>query len=41
MAVTLDKKALAPVISAEIRAGQYAHDDIEDALKQLLEQIDG
>ena len=29
------------VISAESRAGQYDHDDIEDALKQLLEQIDG
>jgi hypothetical protein len=28
------------VISAESRAGQYDHDDIEDALKQLLEQID-
>ena len=28
------------VISAESRAGQYDHDDIEDALKKLLEQID-
>jgi hypothetical protein len=29
------------VISAESRAGQYDHDDIEDALKKLLEAIDG
>jgi hypothetical protein len=28
------------VISAESRAGQYDHDDIEDALKKLLQQID-
>lgn len=29
------------VISAESRAGQYGHDDIEDALKKLLARIDG
>ena len=29
------------VISAESRAGQYDHDDIQSALKKLLEQIDG
>ena len=28
------------VISAESRAGQYDHDEIEDALKKLLELID-
>ena len=28
------------VIAAESRAGQYDHDDIEDALKKLLELID-
>ncbi|MCU1447667.1 hypothetical protein [Cryobacterium sp.] len=28
------------VISAESRVGQHDHDDIEDALKKLLEQID-
>jgi hypothetical protein len=28
------------VISAESRAGQYDHDDIEDALTSLLERID-
>jgi hypothetical protein len=28
------------VISAESRAGQYDHDDIEGALKKLLQQID-
>jgi hypothetical protein len=28
------------VISAESRAGQYDHDDIEDALKKLLDAID-
>jgi hypothetical protein len=28
------------VISAESRAGQYDHDDIEDALKKLLTLID-
>ena len=28
------------VISGESRAGQYDHDDVEDALKKLLELID-
>ncbi|MCS0498550.1 hypothetical protein [Protaetiibacter mangrovi] len=28
------------VISAESRAGQYDHDEIEKALRELLEQID-
>jgi hypothetical protein len=28
------------VISAESRAGQYDHDDIEDALRKLLDLID-
>jgi hypothetical protein len=29
------------VISAESRAGQYHHESVEEALKELLQQIDG